>query len=343
METLVPPLQRWLLFSGALLLTGTVAWRGFIAPRVRQRLAGRDAPETFDRELSEITVLERGVGGIGGLTALVLVGAWALRLWAQLMDFRDPFAPLREDLTFLVFDTFWGTVWMVQGGLVILLVGGFALLRSRAGSSPPPPPGLTPEGIPRKGHRPVELPLRWKVVAGGVFLLLLTLALSSHAMSVPANRPLAVSVDLAHTAAAGVWMGSLALILATTAARDDNGRVLSFQLEAFSPMALASVGVLLFMGLLLSGFHMHEIPALWESRYGRTLSLKVLVVLAVMAIGFWNWRRGLPSLLEADASPERTRTAEQVRRSAGLEVGLALVVLLVTAVLVATPVPPGAH
>ncbi|GEM_PF-295147 len=343
MEALVPPLQRWLLFSGALLLTGTVAWRGFIAPRVRQRLAGRNAPDSFHRELPEITTLERRAAGVGGLTALLLVGAWILRLWAQVMDFRDPFVPLREDLTFLVFDTFWGTVWMAQGGLVIFLVGGFFFLRGRAGRTPPPAPGLTPEGIPRKGHRPVELPLRWKVVAGGVFLLLLTLALSSHAMSVPANRPLAVSVDLAHTAAAGVWMGSLALVLATTAGRDDDGRLLSFQLGVFSPMALASVGVLLFMGLLLSGFHMHEIPALWESRYGRTLGLKVLVVLGVMAAGFWNWRWGLPPLLEAAAPPARARAAKKIRRSAALEVTLALVVLLVTAVLVATPVPPGAH
>lgn len=337
----MPPLQRWLLFSGVLLLTGTVAWRAFIAPRVRQRLAGADPPATFTRELPAIAALERRVAGIGTLTALLLLGVWGLRLWAQVLDFRDPFAPLSEDLSFLVFDTFWGTVWMAQGGVLLFLVGGFALLRARAGTTPPPPPGVTPEGIPREGHRPLELPPRWKAAAVGVFLLLLTLGLSSHAMSVPANRPLAVSVDLTHTAAAGVWMGSLALILAIAAGSRDRYRLLAIQLRVFSPMALASVGVLLFMGLLLSGFHMHEIPALWESRYGRTLSLKLGVVLGVMATGFWNWRRGLPGLVaEVEAEPEQAR---RIRRSASLEVGLALIVLLVTAILVATPVPPGAH
>jgi putative copper export protein len=364
-ETLVPPLQRWLLFSGVLLLVGTVAWRGLIAPRVRYRLAGKDAPPEFSRELPQVATLERRVARAGLLTALLLLGVWGMRLWAQVLEFRDPFAPLSDDLRFLLFDTFWGTVWIVQGALLALLVLGFRVLRLRAGTTPPPPPGVTPEGIPREGHRPVELPPRWKVVAAGVFFLLLTLALSSHAMSVPANRPLAVSVDLVHAAVAGTWIGTLALILTTTPRGRDHVALLGIQLRTFSPVALASVGILLFTGILLSGFHMHEIPALWESRYGRTLSIKLLVVGGVMGLGFRNWRRGLPSLPDPQSLPDQRNpeatgpdpgapqpagtpqpaleTAAAVRRSAALEVGMAVLVVLVTAVLVATPVPPGAH
>lgn len=342
-EAVGPPLQRWLLFSGTLLLVGAVAWRGFIAPQARFRLS-RGAL-SFSSELPEITQMERRVAGValGGCLALLL--AWGGRLWVQLMEFRDPFAPLSEDLTYLVLETFWGSVWIAQGGVLLALFVGFLVLGRRAGRTSPPSPGLTPEGVPRRGPRRLELPLRWAVVGAGVGLLLLTLSLSSHAMSVPGSRMLAVVVDLLHTAAAGVWMGGLTFILLVS--RDTAGskahRLLATQLPAFSPVALVSVGTVLCMGVLLSSFHVPEIPALWESQYGRTLGAKVGVALAVMALGFWNWRRGLPEILASDESGYESAAALRVWRAAALEVTLAVAVVLVTAILVATPVPPGAH
>lgn len=339
-EVLLPPFQRWLLFTSALVIGGTVSWRGLIAARTRFILSGGELrPE---QELPAIVRLERRIAGFGALAAIALTVAWILRLVVQVMNFRDPFVPVTEDISFLVFDTFWGTVWMVQGAVALLLVAGFVVLRSRAGSSAPPDPGLTPEGIPRQGPRPIELPLRWKLAAGGAGMLLLSLALSSHAMSVPFNRPLAVSVDFVHTGAAAAWMGALALILAGTRGQPDGTVLLAAQLRAFSPVAIVSVGLLLFMGIVLSGYHVHEIPALWESRYGRTLLLKIGVALGVLGIGLRNWRRGLPAIGTGPSAPDPAATAS-VRRAATLEVALAAVVLLVTAVLVATPVPPGAH
>lgn len=332
-EILVPPLQRWLLLAGTLLLVGAVSWRGLIAPRTRFRLSGGRL--AHDAELPAIAGLERGVATWGLGAAVGLLVAWGLRLQVQLMDFRDPFAPLSEDLNLLLFQTGWGTIWFGQGAVILLALPTFLLLRARAGSTPPPEPGLTPEGVPRTTPPPVELPLRWKVAGGLVLLLLLSLGLSSHAMSVPGSRTLAVTADMSHAGAAGVWVGSLSLILLSHRRNGLEGGILEAQLSAFSPVAMVAVGVLLVAGLPLSAFHVHEIPALWESRYGLTLSLKVLVALSVMAIGFWNWRWGLPAL--------RAHGSTRVLRMAMLEVGLAAVVLLVTAVLVRTPVPPGAH
>jgi len=352
-ETLVPPLQRWLLFSGVLVVAGAVAWRGVIAPRVRFRLSGERVD--LETEPPELVAIEKRICWTAGVVSAGLVGVWGMRLWAQLLEFRDPFAPLMEDLEFLVLQTFWGTVWMAQGVILVGLAAGFFLLRYRAGTTPPPPPGTTLEGVPRSEPRWLEFPLRWKVVVSGVFLLLLTLGLSSHAMSVPGNRALAVSVDMTHTAAAGFWMGALFLILSATPGRnaprgqESQFQLLGIQLQAFSPLAMVSVGVLLFMGILLSTFHVPDIPALWESQYGRRLSLKVLVAFGVLALGFWNWRRGLPSLAVAPTDggkvgPGYTTAAERrIRRSAAVEVLLAVIVLLITAILVATPVPPGAH
>jgi putative copper export protein len=334
MDALIPVVQRWLLFSGALIVTGAVAWRALVLPRARFELnGGIPSPPS---ELPELTRAEARVAGVGAVTSFVLLLAWGLRLYVQVMDFRDPFAPLSEDLAFLVFDTFWGTVWMAQGVVLSLMTTGFLVLRRRAGSTPPPPAGLTPEGIPRAGPRPIELPARWGVVAVAVVALLLTLSLSSHAMSAPYNRPLAVFVDFAHTAAAGAWMGSLALILTNSWRGDGTGRLPAAQLRGFSPVAMGAVGVLVFMGILLSTLHLPAISSLWETRYGRTLGIKVLLALGVLATGFWNWRRGLPAM-------DQEGGVRSIRRSGLLEVALAALVVLATALLVATPPPPGAH
>ncbi len=335
-EVLGPPLARWLFFAGTLLVTGVVAWRGAVVPRLRAHL-GETHPE---REHPEVTALERRMAGAGVAVSLVLVLAWGLRLWLQVQEFRDPFAPLSEDLAFLLRNTFWGTVWMGQGALLGLLGTSFLLLRGPWSGRPPPPPGLTPEGIPRTAPRALELPPPWWPALVGVVGLCLSLGLTSHAMSVPVNRGMAVALDAGHVLAAGAWVGTLALILAVTPATGPGGqrepRILASQLRAFSPLAMVSVGGLVFLGVVLSGLHVHEWGVLWREPYGRILSLKILAALGVMGLGWLNWQRGL-------ARADTPGGARWVRRSAWMEVAAAGVVLLLTALLVATPLPPGAH
>lgn len=341
LETFLPPLQRWLLFSGVMLVVGAVTWRGILVPRLRYRLT--DGQLEHEAEHPEVATAEARVAGVAAGVAAVLVLAWGLRLWAQYLDFRDPFTTVGEDLRFLLLDTGWGTIWMIQGGVIVLLATGFVLLRQRAGATAPPPPGMTPEGIPRTTPPLIELPLRWKLAAAGVLVLVLTLGLSSHAMSVPGSRALAVSVDMMHTLAAGGWIGTLLLVLVTARPQTERARsFLAVQLTAFSPMAMVAVGALIFMGILLSIFHTHEIAALWQSEYGRRLSGKVGLAGGVMLLGLWNWRRGLPALVRAQGR-DAPGAAQRVWRSAAFEVALAAAVVLITAILVATPVPPGAH
>ena len=62
------------------------------------------------------------------------------------------------------------------------------------------------------------------------------------------------------------------------------------------------------------------------------MSTRSLLLAGVAALGWYNWKRVLPAL-DADGGSQR------LRRSARAELGLGLVVLLVTAILVALPTP----
>ena len=93
--------------------------------------------------------------------------------------------------------------------------------------------------------------------------------------------------------------------------------------------------------------HLHYPAALWTTPYGRTFLVKLVLVLGVVALGAWNWRRVRPALGDAAG-------AARVRRSATAELAAAALVLVTTAILVgmpeverpgaaqAPPPPPGA-
>lgn len=310
-ELLLPPLQRAALQIGTLLLVGTLAWKVVLQGAITDAFttAGRE-----DEGGALARKLERRVVRIALAVALGLVLVWALRLYVQLLGFRDPFVPLREDLDFLLTGTFWGTVWIAQGGIVLLLALALALLTRSASTDREGKPSGTALSL-------------WAVVALATGALVLSLALSSHALSVESNRTLALAADALHTLAAGAWLGSLAIILTHAwRAPDPEGLAFAAQLRAFSPIALAAVPLLLLAGSVLSWHHLTLPGDLWRTGYGRILSAKVALVGVVLLFGFLNWRRGLPSL---DAEPGRS----SVRRQAAWELAVALLVLLLTAIL----------
>jgi copper transport protein len=76
---------------------------------------------------------------------------------------------------------------------------------------------------------------------------------------------------------------------------------------------------------------------LWSTPYGITLIVKLAFVIAVFALGAWNWRRQRPMLGTEPA-------AAAIRRSAAAELTVAGVVLVITSLLVSlpSPRPPGA-
>lgn len=301
-ESLLATLQQWLLFWGAVLAVGCVAWRLIVLPRAA-RVAGDSGAVGLDG-------IARSVARTGALVGLLLIVAWILRMVVQVRGFRDPFVPLWDDVSFLLFETFWGTVWMAQGAVLPILIGAFWWARG--------------------GSRAA-----WRLAALPVLALVATLALASHATGVERGRALLVAADAVHALAAGCWIGSLSIIV--TLGRPDRRseearRLFAAQLRAFSPMAIVSVAALIGMGAALSWTHLSGLSNLWATGYGRVLALKVALAGAVFLAGLINWRKGL-------AVSDTMDGAIAVHRRAALEVGLAVGVLLITAVLVHTVQP----
>jgi putative copper export protein len=173
----------------------------------------------------------------------------------------------------------------------------------------------------------------WWVVALAALGLAVTLSYSSHALSVDENRALAVAADLLHTLAAGSWIGSLTWVLFTIRMRDvERDGLWGAQLQAFSPLAVVAVTTLVSMGLYLGWEYLISVSDLWTTTYGRILLAKVGVAGVVLLAGFINWRRGMPSI---DSPIARGALA----RRASWEVGVAIVVLILTGFLTGAPRP----
>jgi copper transport protein len=79
--------------------------------------------------------------------------------------------------------------------------------------------------------------------------------------------------------------------------------------------------------------HLGSLSALTGTAYGKTLLGKLAVVAVVAVAGVVNWRSLRPKL-GSDGVPQR------LRRSAAFELAAALLVLVITAALVGTPLPP---
>jgi copper transport protein len=175
-------------------------------------------------------------------------------------------------------------------------------------------------------------------VRGGWALATLGVILNSL-KNILAGDPLRL-VNPVHVMMASLWIGTLAVmtIAGMTAAlrrdvpRDDRGPAVAAMVNAFSPLALFSAAFLAMTGVITAWRHLHRIENLWSTPYGQALMVKLCLVIIVLALGAWNWRRVRPTLGGEAA-------AHTIRRSSVRELLVAALVLGATAVLVSLPSP----
>jgi copper transport protein len=150
--------------------------------------------------------------------------------------------------------------------------------------------------------------------------------LSGHALDRDQPRLVSIPVDLAHMAAAAVWLGGLlALVFVlprATPSDEDRTKIV----RRFSTTALVAVVVLALSGLGRALTELGSFSQIWSTSYGRTLIVKSALFVPLLGLGWLN--RTL--LLGAFA---------RLRRSALLESFILLGIVVAVAVL--TDLRPG--
>lgn len=254
--------------------------------------------------------------------ALSLAGAlWDLLLRAAALYETSLAAAWRHAGGVLV-DSDYGRFWILRVGTLL----GLVLLWIAS----------------RGALRPLRLAMPL-VVLVSVFALVAT----SHAGENGSFAVLGLS-DLIHVTAAGLWGGSVIIYGFAVAPRLRHGAVpaawVAESAERLSALAALALALVLASGLynawtLLGG----NISALWQTDYGRILTIKLVFVALMMAIGFHNryhvvpliraWARPPQLAAEADAPLGRLQTMLRIDTAV-------LLAVLIAAALLGNASPP---
>ena len=148
------------------------------------------------------------------------------------------------------------------------------------------------------------------------------------------------AINPLHMLSGGLWIGTLFILVVAglnSIARseltsEERGAEAARMVHAFSPLALTAFAVLAFTGVNTAWRHLKRLDALCTTPYGYALIAKLVIVVIVIALGAWNWRRQKP-LLGTEAA------TAMLRRSANAELIAASFVLIATAILVSLPSP----
>lgn len=250
----------------------------------------------------------RAAARVALVASALLVVAWLARLVAQMLAMSG------AGMAAIVGGTTWGQAWILGAAASLVALGAtVAAWRS-------------------------ESRVGWIMAAIAALAASVALPLSGHAMATPRLGAIAVTADALHILGAGGWLGTLlvtviaGLPVTLRGEPGTRGREASGLVNAFSPLALGCAAVLVATGVLAAWLHLGSLPELWQSSYGKVLLIKLAVILVLVAVAFVNWRIFRPAL-GTDGATRR------IRGSAMAEIGLAMLVLVVTAVLVATPPP----
>ncbi len=186
----------------------------------------------------------------------------------------------------------------------------------------------------------------WAALVVGVVLLVAP-SWTGHAAAAIKDFRLALVTDWLHLIAAAFWVGGLFHLALITRPilrgldRTKRAGVLHQIVRLFTRVAIPTVVVLVLAGLYNTWVHVDSIGALWSSAYGRTLLLKLLLVVLMLVLGGVNnfhFGKKAARLSESEegevAAQEHSKLGMGFSRSVMFEAVLGVAVLLVTAILV---------
>jgi len=197
---------------------------------------------------------------------------------------------------------------------------------------------------PLREHRSVaELTGAVGAFAAAAAVLVLPGA-SGHAGQT-APRGVSLLLDWLHLAAGSLWLGGLVGLLLVWASLSAQNRVagLAVTVPRVSNVAFVSVLLLIGTGVGATIIHLPILSALWQTSYGKTILVKVGLLLAAMLLAAFNLLRTKPHLETSGDRPELGPPAARLLRR--LVTGEAVIVacaVLAAAVLSSLAPPPKA-
>jgi copper transport protein len=179
----------------------------------------------------------------------------------------------------------------------------------------------------------------WTAWAGFALGVLLTNSMAGHA-AVSSPAAVAVMNDLVHLAAGAIWFTGivvLAVVLPEALRRVDGGDRLAVivpHVVNFSRLALISIAVIGLTGTINLLFNLESPSDLFDSGYGRALSVKLALFAGILLMGGINHvyvRNRLAAALERQ---DRSGAGGVFRKTIAVELSLGIVLLVITGVLV---------
>jgi copper transport protein len=165
----------------------------------------------------------------------------------------------------------------------------------------------------------------WPLALAGILLVAIGVTLSGHVAGIDPSWPGQLALAL-HALTVAFWLGSLwPLHAALRVLPLDDAVIL---IRRFSVIAMPAVALLVGAGIIVALLHLPSWDSLWTSGYGRLLLLKLLAVAAMIVLALVNRR-----LVKKKLAAGRIEAKRALVRNINLELGLAALALLLTAVL----------
>ena len=168
------------------------------------------------------------------------------------------------------------------------------------------------------------------LIAGACVLAAGTL--TTHAVARVNDRELLLAATLVHQFGAAIWIGGIPAFIAALRRSGDSAawRMVG---ERFSRMCQIGVGAILLSASVLATWYIGSVEAAYGTAYGVMAGAKAAMFLALLLLGYGNFR------LIRSMRPHRDTSITRLRRFAEVEIGIGFTLFFAAASL--TSVPPG--
>jgi copper transport protein len=294
-------LARWLLYLSTASLCGGTLFLLVVWQPSYQAVKAEAGLALIDR------TRWRGLAALA-LSVLGLAIGLGLLVQAGRASDAEISAPWSQAVDRLLFTTRSGALWLARVALTFALAGLLTHARRRRD--------------------------RW-IAFGVSLLLLLTISLGSHAAAAP-QPVMPILADWIHLLAASILVGGLVHLTAGLWAMRHLRQKLGARLTArmaprLSALALVSFTVLAVTGLYAARAHVGALMALAETLYGRVLGLKLMLALAMLAVGVFIY------LTRRAQSGEAVSAGHRLQRMMAGGTALGALLLLMAGILTALP------